>query len=256
MRLQGKTAIITGAGSGIGKASARIFAKEGARVAVVDRDKEGGKTVADEIGASSFFLSADVASASDMEAMSRTVLEQFGRIDILFNNAGVSCVGALHETSEEEWDRVMTINTKGIYLACKHVVPIMLKQKSGCIINMASGASVLGLAQRAAYTASKGAVYSLTRAMQADYCRSGIRVNSLVPGTIYTPFVEGYLKKHYADDLEKATDNLKKRQLSGTLGTPEDVAYAALYLASDEAKYVYGSALMVDGGFAAGKIFD
>lgn len=256
MRLQGKTAIITGGGSGIGEASARIFAREGARVAVVDRDTEGGKRVADEIGDSSFFLSANVASATDMEAMSRTVLERFGGIDILFNNAGVSCVGALHETSEEEWDRVMAVNAKGIYLACKYVVPVMLKQRSGCIINMASGASVLGLAQRAAYTASKGAVYSLTRAMQADYCRAGIRVNSLVPGTIYTPFVEGYLRSHYADNMEKAIDNLKKRQLSGTLGTPEDVAYAALYLASDEAKYVYGSGLMVDGGFSAGKIFD
>lgn len=256
MRLQGKTAIITGGGSGIGEASARIFAKEGARVAVVDRDTEGGKRVADEIGDSSFFLSANVASTTDMETMSRTVLERFGRIDILFNNAGISCVGALHETSEEEWDRVMAVNAKGIYLACKYVVPIMLKQRSGCIINMASGASVLGLAQRAAYTASKGAVYSLTRAMQADYCRVGIRVNSLVPGTIYTPFVEGYLRNHYADNMEKAIDNLKKRQLSGTLGTPEDVAYAALYLASDEAKYVYGSGLMVDGGFSAGKIFD
>jgi NAD(P)-dependent dehydrogenase (short-subunit alcohol dehydrogenase family) len=256
MRLQGKTAIITGGGSGIGEASARIFAKEGARVAVVDRNMEGGKRVADEIGDSSFFFSANVASTTDMEAMSRTVLERFGRIDILFNNAGISCVGALHETSEEEWDRVMAVNAKGIYLACKFVVPIMLKQKSGCIINMASGAAVLGLAQRAAYTASKGAVYSLTRAMQADYCRTGIRVNSLVPGTIYTPFVEGYLQSHYADNMEKAVENLKKRQLSGTLGTPEDVAYAALYLASDEAKYVYGSGLMVDGGFAAGKIFD
>lgn len=256
MRLQGKTAIITGAGSGIGEASARIFAAEGAKVAVVDRDTDGGKRVADEIGAPSFYLNADVASAADMEAMSKTVLERFGRIDILFNNAGVSCVGALHDTSEEEWDRVMAINTKGIYLACKYVIPIMLKQKSGCIINMASGASVLGLAQRAAYTASKGAVYSLTRAMQADYCRLGIRVNSIVPGTIYTPFVEGYLRKHYADNMEKATENLKKRQLSGTLGTPEDVAYAALYLASDEAKYVFGSGLVVDGGFSAGKIFD
>jgi len=256
MRLQGKVAIITGAGSGIGETSARIFAAEGARVAVVDRDSDGGKRVADEIGSPSFFLSADVASAADMQAMSQTVVERCGRIDILFNNAGVSCVGALHETSEEEWDRVMAINIKGTYLACKYVVPIMLQQKSGCIINMASGVSVLGLAQRAAYTASKGAVYSLTRAMQADYCRSGIRVNSLVPGTIYTPFVEGYLRKHYADDIDKAVDNLKKRQLSGTLGSPEDVAYAALYLASDEAKYVYGSGLMVDGGFAAGKIFD
>ncbi len=256
MRLQGKVAIITGAGSGIGEASARIFAAEGALVTVVDRDVEGGKRVAAEIGGSSFFLSADVTNAGEMESMTRIVAERFGRIDILFNNAGISCVGALHETSEQEWDRVMAVNAKGIYLACKYVVPIMLKQNSGCIINMASGASVLGLAQRAAYTASKGAVYSLTRAMQADYCRSGIRVNSLVPGTIYTPFVEGYLRQHYADNIEKATDNLKKRQLSGTLGTPEDVAYAALYLASDEAKFVYGSGLVVDGGFSSGKIFE
>jgi NAD(P)-dependent dehydrogenase (short-subunit alcohol dehydrogenase family) len=115
---------------------------------------------------------------------------------------------------------------------------------------------VLGLAQRAAYSASKGAVYALTRAMQADYCRQGIRVNSLVPGTIYTPFVEGYLRKHYSDNMEKATENLKQRQLSGTLGTPEDIAYAALYLASDDAKFVFGSGLVVDGGFSIGKIFD
>jgi NAD(P)-dependent dehydrogenase (short-subunit alcohol dehydrogenase family) len=256
MRLRGKTAIITGAGSGIGEASARLFAREGARVAVVDWDEKNGDRVANEIGSESFFLKANVAGAADMEAMTQSVLERFEHIDILFNNAGVSCVGTLHETSEEEWDRVMAINIKGMYLACKYVIPIMLKQKSGCIINMASGASVLGLAERAAYTASKGAVYSLTRAMQADYCRSGIRVNSILPGTIYTPFVEGYLRKHYSDNMEKATDNLKKRQLSGTLGTPEDVAYAALYLASDEAKYVFGSGLVVDGGFAAGKIFD
>jgi NAD(P)-dependent dehydrogenase (short-subunit alcohol dehydrogenase family) len=256
MRLQGKAAIITGGGSGIGEASARMFAAEGARIAVIDRDVEGGKRVAAELGDSCFFLSADVSSAGEMEAMSRTVVERFGRIDILFNNAGVSCVGTLHETSEAEWDRVMTVNTKGIYLACKYVVPIMIEQKSGCIINMSSGAAVMGLAQRAAYTASKGAVYALTRAMQTDYCRYGIRVNSLVPGTIYTPFVEGYLRKHYADNMVKATDNLKRRQLSGTLGSPEDVAYAALYLASEEARFVYGSGLVVDGGFSAGKIFD
>jgi NAD(P)-dependent dehydrogenase (short-subunit alcohol dehydrogenase family) len=212
--------------------------------------------VAAELGTSGFFVSADVTDTRAMESMSRTVAERFGRIDILFNNAGVSCVGTLHETSEQDWDRVMAVNTKGIYLACKYVVPIMLKQKSGCIINMASGVAVLGLVQRAAYTASKGAVFALTRAMQADYCRSGIRVNSLVPGTIYTPFVEGYLRQHYSDDIDKAIDDLKKRQLSGTFGSPEDVAYAALYLASDEAKFVYGSGLVVDGGFAAGKIFE
>ena len=256
MRLQGKTAIITGGGSGIGEASARIFAAQGARVAVIDWDAEGGKRVADEIGESAFFLRADVANPTDMEAMATAASERFGRIDILFNNAGVSCVGTLHETSEKEWDRVMAINLKGIYLACKHVVPIMIKQNSGCIINMASGAAVMGLAQRAAYTASKGAVDALTRAMQVDYTKYNIRVNSILPGTIYTPFVEGYLRRHYSDNVEKATENLKKRQVSGTLGTPDDVGYAALYLASDEAKFVYGSGLVVDGGFTTGKIFD
>jgi len=256
MRLKGKSAIITGAGSGIGEATARVFVAEGAKVLVVDWDAGNGARVAGELGEPNFFLRSDVTSAGDMESMARLAKERFGRIDILFNNAGISCVGALHETSEQEWDRVMAVNAKGVYLASKYVIPIMLEQKSGCIINAASGASVLGLAQRAAYTASKGAVYSLTRAMQADYCRSGIRVNSIVPGTIYTPFVEGYLQRHYADNMEKATENLKKRQLSGTLGTPEDVAYAALYLASDEAKFVFGSGLVVDGGFSAGKIFD
>jgi NAD(P)-dependent dehydrogenase (short-subunit alcohol dehydrogenase family) len=256
MRLQGKTAIITGAGSGIGEATARLFAAEGARVAVIDRDAEGGKRVAEEIGPSSFFLAADVTNANDMESMSRTVAERFGRIDILFNNAGIACVGDLHETSEAEWDRVMAVNVKGIYLASKNIVPVMIKQKSGSIINMSACGAVMALAKRAAYIASKGAVYSLTRAMQADYCRYNIRVNSLLPGTIYTPFVEGFLRRHYAGNIEAATDNLRKRQLSGTLGTPEDVAYAALYLASDEAKFVFGSGLVVDGGLLAGKIFD
>jgi NAD(P)-dependent dehydrogenase (short-subunit alcohol dehydrogenase family) len=256
MRLHGKTAIITGAGSGIGEATAKLFVAEGARLAVVDRDQGGGKKVAEELGPSSLFLAADVTSARDMDSVSRTVAERFGRIDILFNNAGVACVGDLHQTSESEWDRVMAVNVKGIYLASKYVVPIMMNQKSGCILNMSACGAVMALAKRAAYIASKGAVYALTRAMQADYCGYNIRVNSLLPGTIYTPFVEGFLRRHYADNIEAATDNLRKRQLSGTLGTPEDVAYAALYLASDEAKFVFGSGLVVDGGLQAGKIFD
>jgi NAD(P)-dependent dehydrogenase (short-subunit alcohol dehydrogenase family) len=256
MRLKEKTAIVTGAGSGIGEASAKLFAKEGARVAVVDFDEAGGQRVAREIGEPAFFLRADVSKPSDMEMMALATLDRFGHIDILFNNAGVSCVGPVHETSEADWDRVMAINAKGVFLACKYVVPIMLKQKSGCIINMASAAAVTGLVQRVAYSASKGAVFALTRAMQADYCRQGIRVNSLVPGTIYTPFVEGYLRNNYSDNMEKAKENIAKRQLSGTLGTPEDVAHAALYLASDDAKFVLGSGLVVDGGLLAGKVFD
>jgi NAD(P)-dependent dehydrogenase (short-subunit alcohol dehydrogenase family) len=256
MRLKDKTAIITGAGSGIGKATARLFAAEGARVAIIDSDSETGNRAAEEIGPSSFFLRADVTSASDMESVSRTVAERFRRIDVLFNNAGIACIGALHETSEGDWDRVMAVNAKGIYLASKYVLPIMMSQGSGSIINMAAAGAEIGLANRAAYIASKGAVHALTRAMQADYCRYHIRVNSLLPGTIYTPFVEGFLRRNYADNYDAAMDNLKKRQLSGTLGTPEDVAYAALYLASDEAKFVYGSGLVVDGGILAGKIFD
>lgn len=256
MRLAGRTAIVTGGGSGIGEASAKLFAREGAQVAIVDVDVKAGNRVASEIGDPAIFVPANVAKAAEVELMTRTVAQNFTRIDILFNNAGVSCVGALHETSEEEWDRVMAVNVKGIYLGCKYVVPIMIEQGSGSIINMASGVSLMGLAQRAAYTASKGAVYSLTRSMQADYARYGIRVNSILPGTIYTPFVEGYLTRHYSEDVQKAIENLRRRQLSGTLGTPEDAAHAALYLASDEAKFVYGSGLVVDGGFVAGKIFD
>jgi NAD(P)-dependent dehydrogenase (short-subunit alcohol dehydrogenase family) len=256
MRLENRVAIITGAGSGIGEATAKAFVREGARVAVVDHDSRGGQRVASELGGAGLFIHADVTVAGDMESMARSVRKRFGRIDILFNNAGISCVGTLHETPEEEWDRVIAVNLKGVYFACKYVVPILIEQKAGCIINTASGVSLLGLEKRAAYTASKGAVYSLTKSMQADYVRYGIRVNALVPGTIYTPFVDGYLRKHYAGNLDKAMEDLKNRQLSRTLGTPEDVAYAALYLASDEAKFVYGSALVVDGGFLAAKVFE
>jgi NAD(P)-dependent dehydrogenase (short-subunit alcohol dehydrogenase family) len=220
MRLRGETAIITGAGSGIGEATAKLFAAEGARVAVIDRDTEGGSRVAGELGPSSFFLAADVTSATDMEMIARTVAERFGRIDILFNNAGVAYVGALHETSEQEWDRVMAVNAKAIFLASKYVIPVMINQRSGCIINMAACGAVMALAQRVAYIASKGAVHAITRAMQVDYCRYNIRGNSLLPGTIYTPFVEGFLRRHYAENIAGAVENLKSANYQALLARP------------------------------------
>jgi NAD(P)-dependent dehydrogenase (short-subunit alcohol dehydrogenase family) len=150
------------------------------------------------------------------------------------------------------WDRVMNVNVKGVFLPSKYVLPHMIQQMSGCIINMSSCIAEIGLARRAAYAASKGAILALTKSMQVDYAEYGIRVNALLPGTIYTPFVENYLKTSY-ENPEEAINAIKKRQLSGELGKPEDVANAALFLASDESKFMMGSPLYIDGGVTFGK---
>lgn len=254
MRLMEKTAVITGAGSGIGRASALLFAAEGARVAVADvREEHGMQTAADirAAGGEALFVRCDVTVPEEAEELARQTAEAYGRIDILFNNAGISSVGALHEADPETWDRVMSVNVRGVYLGCRAVLPYMMERKSGSIINMSSGIAEIGVARRAAYSASKGAVLALTKAMQVDYAPYGIRVNALLPGTILTPFVEGYLQQ--AEDREAAVASIKRRQLSGELGRPEDVARAALFLASDEAGFVLGSPLYVDGGLVFGK---
>lgn len=173
-------------------------------------------------------------------------------MDVLFNNAGISAVGALHEVSRELWDRVMAVNLTGVYLVCQTSFPVMMEQRSGSVINMSSSIAEAGLSRRAAYAATTGAILAMTKSMQVDYAPYGIRVNALLPGTIFTSFVEHYLKESYPDPSE-AIDGLKKRQLAPDLGTPEDVAYAALYLASDESRYVWGSGLVVDGGVTVGK---
>ena len=266
-RLAGKVALITGAGSGIGRATARLFAAEGATVAVADLDvgaaDETVALIASDVSAAATDAGAsttdvarayavDVVDQASVESLAADVLRDSGRIDVLFNNAGIAGVGTVEETSLELWERVMAVNVRGVFLVARAVLPTMVAAHRGSIINMSSTIAEIGLARRASYAASKGAVLALTRQMQADYAQHGIRVNALLPGTIHTPFVDRYLAESY-DDREAGLEALRRRQLTGDLGKPEDVAAAALFLASDESRFVLGSGLFVDGGVRGAK---
>jgi NAD(P)-dependent dehydrogenase (short-subunit alcohol dehydrogenase family) len=238
LRLEGKTCIVTGAASGIGLASAELFAAEGAIVVAADLDRTAFRV--------------DVADEDETIALVSRVVDEHGRIDVLFNNAGIAGVGDLEETTLELWERVMRVNARGVFLMSRAVAPVMKAQRNGSIINMASAIVDIGLGRRVSYAASKGAVLAMTKSMQVDLAPYGVRVNALMPGTIMTPFVEGYLAESYPDP-EEGRRSIRSRQLTGELGTPEDVAHAALYLASDESRFVMGAGLAIDGGFAAGK---
>ncbi len=251
-RLKDKVCIVTGAGSGIGRATALLFAREGARVIVGEVDDAAAAETVSLAEGEVTAAHVDVTDPASCERLAETVNAGHGRIDVLFNNAGIPGVGLLHETSLELWERVFAVNVRGVFLVSRAVVPHMMRARSGSIINMSSTIAEIGLANRACYGASKGAVLALTRCMQVDYAPYDIRVNALLPGTIGTPFVEKYLKESYAS-REEGLAVIRKRQLGGDLGRPEDVAWAALYLASDESKFVMGSGLYVDGGVRGGK---
>jgi NAD(P)-dependent dehydrogenase (short-subunit alcohol dehydrogenase family) len=258
LRLANKVCLITGAGSGIGRATALAFAAEGATVAVADVDTGAAAATVDLLGAAGIMaersrsFEVDVTDPGSTERLAAEVIATWGRIDVLFNNAGIAGVGLLHETSVESWDRVMAVNVRGVFLVARAILPHMIAAGRGSIINMSSCIAEIGLANRASYAASKGAVLSLTRQMQADYAAHGIRVNALLPGTIHTPFVDRYLRDSY-EDPAAGMEILKRRQLTGDLGRPEDVAMAALYLASDESRFVLGSSMYVDGGVRGAK---
>ncbi|MGG1660896.1 SDR family NAD(P)-dependent oxidoreductase [Brevibacillus sp. NRS-1366] len=255
MRLKDKVAFITGAGSGIGKSIAILFAREGAKVIVNDISNHLGMETVDEIqrnGGQAVFIQADVTDAVQVENAVRQAIDHYERIEVLVNNAGILAVGALHETSEELWDRVVSVNLKGVFLASKYVVPHMMAREQGVIINMSSIIAEMGLSNRAAYSASKGAVLALTKSMQVDYAPFNIRVNVLLPGITLTPAAEAHFNSIFAD-LDEAFDSFKQLQQSPKWGRPEDVALAALFLASDESSFMMGAPLYIDGGLAFGK---
>ncbi|MGI6455102.1 MAG: SDR family NAD(P)-dependent oxidoreductase [bacterium] len=249
--LNGKTAVITGAGSGIGKAIASVFAQAGAAVWIAELRDDAGERTAEEIrcaDGNAWFLKCDVTQSDSIEQAVSTVLKKDGRIDILVNNAGIGFVGDVMNTPEADYDRLMEVNAKGVYLMSRGVLPHMLQQGKGNIINMASIASLIAVKDRFAYCASKGAVLMMTRAIAMDYVEQGIRCNCICPTRIHTPFVDAYLKRNYPGREQEVFEQLSRYQPIGRMGTPEEVAYMALFLASDESSLVTGAALPVDGG--------
>ena len=255
-RLDNKVALVTGAGSGIGEAIVRLYAEQGAHVIIGDIQVEAASRVATSIqenGGSATALAFDVADEAQVQTTIQEIASKMGRLDILVNNAGVSHVGNLLETSVDDWERVMRVNARGVFLCAREGVRQMLEQSpaGGVIINMASVAGMIAVDRRVPYGASKGAVLALTRSIAIDYAMQGIRCNAICPGTVHTPFVEGFLARNFAGSEDAERQKLHARQPIGRMGRPDEIAKAALYLASDEAAFVTGSPLVIDGGWTA-----
>jgi len=251
MRLKDKVAVITGAGAGIGRETAQVFAREGASVVVVDRNGATAQETADLItqeGGKAIALTVDVANGAEVKRMLEATLEAFGKVNILFNNAGTVAQGRVEENTEEDWDEQIATTLKSVFLGCKYGVPLMREQGGGVIINMASVAGMMGITNRAIYSAAKGGVIGLTRAVALDHAKEGIRVVYISPATIETPSLKQRIES--SPDPVSARKAFEERQPVGRIGKPQDVAYAALYLASDESAFITGSGLVVDGGMA------
>ena len=248
MKLKDKVAIITGGASGIGAATARLFAAEGARVALVDRDASGLAKVAAEIPGS-LTVEADVSSNAQAQAGVARVLKEWGRIDVLMTAAGISLGGTVDKIDEEAWDRTFNVNVKGTYLWVHHAIKPMLAAKSGTIVTVGSQLAQSSIGNNAAYIASKGAIASFTKTIAVDHAAQGVRVNALMPGVIDTPMPARSIQRQA--DPEAARAFWKKRHPMGRIGQPEEVAKAALFLASDDSSFVTGTLLFVDGGWTA-----
>ena len=253
MRLKNKIAVITGVGTGQGRAASILFAKEGARIAGCDWKPEHGEETVRQVkaaGGEMTFVQADVSSAKDCENVIRSALAKFGRIDILYNNAGVGfssplAMGDILNTPEQDWDRVLAINLKSMYLMCKFAIPEMIKSGGGSIVNTASIAALIGSEAAHAYVASKGGMVALSRALAVEFGPKNIRVNTICPGAIDTPMIAPVVKPLKDAGQQFMTSPIRR------LGLPEDIANCALYLASDESGFVTGATFVVDGGFTA-----
>ena len=251
--LKDKVALVTGAGSGIGASIAMLFARAGARVFVTDRAEGSGRDTVHQVvddGGRAEFVHLDIAIESQCLAVAERVLSDAGRLDILVNNAGIGHVGTIATTTAHDLDHVMDVNVRGTFLVTKSFIPSMLAREAGVIVNIASIAGVVAVRERLAYTVSKHAIVGLTRAIALDHARQGIRANAICPGRVETPWVQERLREY--PDPAKAYEEMCSTQPMGRMGRPEEIAAAALYLASDEAAFVTGSVLTTDGGWSAG----
>jgi len=248
VKLGRKVAIITGAAAGIGEATARLFAREGARLVLVDLDGAALSKLIEELEASTIILEivGDVADRDLCRSVLIQTAAQFGHLDILFNNAGITSAGTLVECSETEWDRVLAVNLKSMYLLSRGAVPMMRDQGAGTIINMSSIAGPTGVANRGAYSVSKAGIIGLTKSLAVDFLKDGIRVNCICPGPIDTPLLQRVIAS--AQNREEARKMMLKNQPMGRLGTPQEIAAMALFLASDDSRFMTGQAIFMDGG--------
>jgi 2-keto-3-deoxy-L-fuconate dehydrogenase len=245
--------LVTGGGSGIGEAICRATAEQGAHVLVAEINTPRGEAVASDLGEAGVFCRTDVTDLASVRGAVAMAVERFGRLDVLVNCAGIGLVGNVQETELEDFERLMAVNVRGVFNGSRAGVDQMLAQTppGGAIINIASTAGLIGVPRRFAYCATKGAVIAMTRELAVDYVKQGIRCNAICPGTIFSPFVEGYVERFHHDTREQTIAELHARQPIGRMGRPDEVADLAVYLASDEAGFMTGSAVVIDGGWTA-----
>jgi NAD(P)-dependent dehydrogenase (short-subunit alcohol dehydrogenase family) len=246
--LKNKAAIITGGASGIGEAISILFAKQGAKIFILDYNGQGGKLLAEKINQSGGFAEAFQCDVSNQEEV-LAIVNKIGEVDILVNNAGIAHVGRADTTSAEDFERVYQVNVKGAYNMLFACIPLMKAQGGGSIINLASIGSVVGIADRFAYSMSKGAIAAMTMSVARDYLQDNIRCNSMSPARVHTPFVDGFIAKIYPGKEDEMFEKLSKSQPIGRMAKPEEIATLALYLASDEAGFITGNDYPIDGGF-------